>query len=80
MLSPVTIPDIGAAGGTLRISAWFVDVGEPVAKGDSLVEVLVSGIACDVPAVCAGRLVRIEKSIEAVVEAGTTIGWIETDD
>lgn len=80
MLQPVTIPDVGAAGAVLKISAWFVEPNERVAAGDSLIELAMSGITCDVPAPCSGRLARIEKSIDAAVETGTTVGWIETDE
>src|SRR5262249_26357385 len=76
-LVPVTIPDLGAAGLSMRVSAWFVDPGDDIAVGESLLEVLVSGMTCDVPALCAGRLARIDKAIDAPVSPGDTVAWIE---
>jgi pyruvate/2-oxoglutarate dehydrogenase complex dihydrolipoamide acyltransferase (E2) component len=77
MLTPVTVPELGSAGHVLRISAWFAEVGDPIAEGDRLFEVLISGITSDVAAECAGRLARIEKDLDAVVAPGDTVAWIE---
>ncbi len=77
-LLPVTIPDVGAAGLPMRLSAWFVEPGDAVDLGDSLCEVLITGVTCDVTAACAGRLARIDKGLDAPVAPGTVVAWIET--
>jgi len=79
MATAVTVPELGAAGSPLKISAWFVDPGDSVEEGDRLFEVLIAGITCDVAATCAGRLIRIEKSLDSEVRTGETVAWIETE-
>ena len=77
MLTPILLPELGAGDEVVRISCWLVDVGDGVETGDRLVEVLMPGIAFDVPAPAAGVLTRMEKSCDAVVVPGDILGWIE---
>jgi pyruvate/2-oxoglutarate dehydrogenase complex dihydrolipoamide acyltransferase (E2) component len=77
---PVTLPDLGAAGQPLRISAWFVEVGDHVEAGERLVEVVVPGITCDVPTPVAGQVIQIEKDLDAPVSPGDILVWIEPAD
>ncbi|MGQ0636670.1 MAG: lipoyl domain-containing protein [Planctomycetaceae bacterium] len=79
MLTPVTIPAVGAAGNTLCVSAWFVEPGDTVEAGEPLVEVLLSGVTCDVPSPVCGRLARIERDLDAEICEGEVVAWIETD-
>jgi pyruvate/2-oxoglutarate dehydrogenase complex dihydrolipoamide acyltransferase (E2) component len=80
MLAPVRIPDLGAGGQPQRLSAWFVDPGELLERGDRLFEVLIGGVTCDVAAEIGGRLSRIEKPLDAPVSPGDVAAWIETTD
>jgi hypothetical protein len=73
----VVVPELGAGGLPLRISAWFVDPGDLVEAGDRLFEVLMAGITCDVAAKSAGRLSKIEKNLDSEVHPGETVAWIE---
>ena len=77
MKAPVLLPDLGSADEPVRISCWLVDLGESVDEGDRLIEVLVQGVTFDVPAPVTGTLTRIEKSLDAQVQVGETLGWIE---
>ncbi|MBI5759654.1 MAG: biotin attachment protein [Planctomycetales bacterium] len=77
---PVTLPDLGASGQPMRVSAWFVDVGDDVGEGERLLEVLVSGITCDVPTPVAGQVIQIEKDLDDQVSPGDILVWIEPAD
>lgn len=79
MLTSVTIPDLGAEGHPQRLSAWFAEPGDRVEQGEPLLEVLISGVTCDVPAPCSGCLVGVEKGLDAPVAIGDVVGWIETE-
>jgi pyruvate/2-oxoglutarate dehydrogenase complex dihydrolipoamide acyltransferase (E2) component len=79
MLVPVIVPDLGPGTETLRLSAWFFEPGDSVECGDSLYEVLISGVTCDVAAQRGGRLARIVRSLDAPVAPGDVIAWIESE-
>jgi pyruvate/2-oxoglutarate dehydrogenase complex dihydrolipoamide acyltransferase (E2) component len=79
MLVPVLVPDLGPGAETLRLSAWFFEPGDSVACGDSLYEVLISGVTCDVAAPRGGRLARITRSLDAQIAPGDIVAWIESD-
>lgn len=78
MAQPVYLPDLGVGQAALRVSSWFSEPGDEVESGESLLEVLTSGITCDVAAPCSGRLMKIERAVEAEVHAGEIVAWIET--
>ena len=75
---PLTLPELGAAGQQIRVSTWLTQIGEEVAAGEPVVEVLLHGITFDVEATHSGRLRRIGLFENDVVEPGETLGWIET--
>lgn len=73
---PITVPDLGADGEVIRVSAWLVDVGQTVVAGDCVVEVLLPGITFDIHADQTGELVETMRGVDAVVVAGEILGWI----
>ncbi|MFN0053655.1 MAG: lipoyl domain-containing protein [Planctomycetales bacterium] len=75
---PITVPDLGTGDETVRLSAWFVEPGESLAPGDSLFEILISGVTCSVAAQSAGRLARIDRALGSIVRPGDTVGWLES--
>lgn len=77
---PVTLPDLGATGQPMQLSAWFVDVGDEVTLGESLAGILVPGITCDVPAPVSGRVVQIDMDLDDPVRPGDVLAWIESAD
>lgn len=77
MRVPVRIPEVGASGNRLSVSAWFVEPGEVVDAGDRLLEVLLSGVTCEIVSPCAGQLVRIERDLDAAVAEGDIVAHIE---
>jgi pyruvate/2-oxoglutarate dehydrogenase complex dihydrolipoamide acyltransferase (E2) component len=74
---PVVVPELGAAGEAVTLSAWFVEPGESVEAGEPLFEVALPGITCDVAAPLSGRVSRLVKDIDAPVIPGETVAWIE---
>ena len=62
------------------MSCWLVDLGDLIAAGDRIVEILFDGVTFDVAAEQSGILTRIERPLEAVVRTGDVLGWIETDE
>lgn len=80
MQSPVVLPELGTGDETLRVSCWLVDLGDPIAPGDRLVEILLDGATFDVSASHAGTLARIERPFDSVVRVGDVLGWIESEE
>lgn len=76
---PITLPDLGAPEELVRVSTWLTQIGEAVAAGEAVVEVLLRGITFDVEASASGRLRRIACFENDVVATGATLGWIEMD-
>lgn len=74
---PVPLPDLGTSGQPVSVSAWFVEPGDAVEAGDSILEVVIPGITCDVVAPAAGRISRLEKEIDATVLPGEVVAWID---
>jgi pyruvate/2-oxoglutarate dehydrogenase complex dihydrolipoamide acyltransferase (E2) component len=62
------------------VSMWLASIGEIVEAGEPVVEVLYPGVTTSVIAPCAGRLVAIQKPIDAQLTAGDTLGLIESND
>ncbi|MGE5192060.1 MAG: lipoyl domain-containing protein [Deltaproteobacteria bacterium] len=74
---PVPLPDLGTAGEPVRVSAWFVEVGDLVEAGEPILEVVTPGITCDVCSPAAGRICRVVKDLDAGVLPGETVAWVE---
>jgi pyruvate/2-oxoglutarate dehydrogenase complex dihydrolipoamide acyltransferase (E2) component len=72
----VPLPDLGTADEPVRISAWFVEVGDQVEMGESILEVMVAGVTCDVCSPVAGRISRALKDLDAVVLRGEVVAWV----
>jgi pyruvate/2-oxoglutarate dehydrogenase complex dihydrolipoamide acyltransferase (E2) component len=80
MLTPVHMPDLGARGAPMFVTVWFADLGDTLEKGESLLEAAISGVTCDVASPCGGRVMRIERDLDAEVIPGDIVCWIETPD
>ena len=79
MLVPICLPDLGAAELPLRVTAWFVEHGDRVEKGDRIAEVALSGITSDVKATTSGHVARFAREIDASVTPGDILLWVEAD-
>jgi pyruvate/2-oxoglutarate dehydrogenase complex dihydrolipoamide acyltransferase (E2) component len=73
---PVPLPDLGTADEPIRISAWFVEVGDAIEAGEPILEVMVAGVTCDVCSPAAGRISRALKDLDAVVVPGEVLAWV----
>jgi pyruvate/2-oxoglutarate dehydrogenase complex dihydrolipoamide acyltransferase (E2) component len=74
----IVVPELGAARhDTVRVSCWFVDVGDEVIEGDRLVELLISEATFDVACPATGTLARIVLGAESLARAGAVLGQID---
>jgi pyruvate/2-oxoglutarate dehydrogenase complex dihydrolipoamide acyltransferase (E2) component len=74
---PVTVPELGTADEPVRVSAWFVEVGDLVETGEPILEVMVAGITCDVCSPASGRISRTLKDLDSVVLPGEVVAWLD---
>lgn len=70
-LTPIITPDCAGV-----LGSWQVEVGDELAEGEVVVELLIPGIVRDLYAPVSGRLVSILRGESSPVEAAETIGWI----
>ena len=80
MRIPIIVPNVGSGDETLRLSGWFIDVGDVVLAGDLVAEVLIPGVTFDIIAESSGRLVEIAKPVDTVTFKGDTLGWLDDAD
>jgi pyruvate/2-oxoglutarate dehydrogenase complex dihydrolipoamide acyltransferase (E2) component len=76
-LIPVVLPDLGTDGAAVRVSAWFVEPGDDVEAGESILEVVTPGLTCDVCSPVAGRIDRLVGALDALVLPGDVVAWLE---
>jgi 2-oxoisovalerate dehydrogenase E2 component (dihydrolipoyl transacylase) len=74
----VTMPQLGESVTEGTIGRWLKQVGEPVKKYESLVEIITDKVNAEVPAPVAGVLQAISAPEGATVAVGTEICLIET--
>lgn len=73
----LVMPDIGLGVGTLTISLWLVAVGDRVAAGDRVVEIVAGSATIDLEAPLPGRLVAILRDEDDPVAAGDVLAEFE---
>ena len=73
----VPLPDLGTGAEPVRVSAWFVEVGDLVEVGDPILEVLIPGLTSDVCSPATGRITRLLKEIDESVHPGEIVAWVE---
>jgi pyruvate/2-oxoglutarate dehydrogenase complex dihydrolipoamide acyltransferase (E2) component len=74
----VKMPDLATTGGELKIVKWLVEVGQPVERGQALLEVETDKAAVEVEAFTAGTLVETHVNVDDLVSVGDVIAMIET--
>jgi len=74
---PIVVPELGIRDTELVVSLWLVSLGERVAAGDRVVELLAGSTTIDLEAPVAGRLVRQRVEEDDPVRAGDVIGDID---
>ncbi|MBN73923.1 MAG: hypothetical protein CME32_32115 [Gimesia sp.] len=77
MPTPITVPPLENQDQKLTVSLWLTRTGEPVNRGDRVVELLIPGVTFDVAAPCTGTLACCECRSGDEVHEGTVLGWIE---
>jgi 2-oxoglutarate dehydrogenase E2 component (dihydrolipoamide succinyltransferase) len=75
-LVPIVMPDLGTAGVEVRVSAWYVEPGDSVEIGEPILEVMIPGITCDVPAPAAGTIARLDRPLDAAILPGDVVAWL----
>ena len=74
----VPLPELGKdAGDEARVSFWSVDVGDDIAEGSDLVQMLTDKATFDVPCPVAGKIARLLAAEEQTVKVGQVLGQIE---
>jgi pyruvate/2-oxoglutarate dehydrogenase complex dihydrolipoamide acyltransferase (E2) component len=76
MATRVVMPQAGQDLETGLVVRWLKAEGDPVAKGESIVEIETEKVNVDVPAPAAGVLLRILAADGAEVPVLSTIGVI----
>jgi biotin carboxyl carrier protein len=69
----------GQEGDRIKVTAWLVEEGDEVAKGQPVVEVETSDGKWTIPAAEKGILVRHVRHKRDRVETGETLGYVEID-
>ncbi|HEY3962949.1 MAG TPA: lipoyl domain-containing protein [Planctomycetaceae bacterium] len=75
-LVPILLPDLGTAGATLHITAWYVEPGDSVEMGEPILEVMIPGVTCDIPAPAPGTITRLDRPLDATVSPGDVVAWL----
>ncbi len=75
----VVVPPLGNEGQPLRVSLWFVEVGQSVLAGDRLVELMLPGMTFDVPSPCTGTLTAIIAREGTEIAEGDELGTIRPE-
>ncbi len=78
MATPILVPLLESNDQKLTVSLWLTRVGEEVARGDRVVELLIPGVTFDVAAPCSGTLAQYECHSGEEVHEGTVLGWINS--
>jgi pyruvate dehydrogenase E2 component (dihydrolipoamide acetyltransferase) len=76
----MTMPDLSTASTTVKIVSWLVKTGQPVQRGQPILEVETDKATMEVEAYLAGVLSEIIAEGDTEVEVGQVIAIIETRD
>lgn len=80
MRIPIQMSQIGAGQDSATITAWLKEVGDPVARGDALVEVEVEKVDMEIEAFDEGTLVEVVAPVGETVAVGQVIAYLESGD
>jgi len=76
MSAPIILPQWGMGMNDGEIVKWLKAVGDPITKGDQLVEIESSKVNSEVEATADGTLGRIDVEEGRVVNVGTVLGYV----
>lgn len=80
MKKEVIMPKIGLDMDEGTILTWYKKVGDPVKKGEVLVEIETDKATTDVESALDGTLTEIVEEEDATVDIGEVIAWVEVDE
>ena len=76
MSAPIILPQWGMGMNDGEVVKWLKAVGDPIAKGDQLVEIESSKVNAEVEATADGTLGRIDVEEGRIVDVGTVLGYL----
>jgi len=76
-MSNVVLPELAKDVNKATVSFWLVDIGEDIAEGQDLVEMLTDKATFNVPAPFAGKLTSTAVTEGQEVNVGDVIATIE---
>jgi len=79
MLHKITMPDAGQTTDQLVIARWLKQVGDPIARGEALLEVETDKATLTVESFAPGKLLRQVIRSGETASAGDVIAWVGED-
>ena len=73
------MPDLATSADTVTVLRWLVDVGQPIKRGQPLLEIETDKAAMEVECIASGVLREIRAQPDEEVEVGTVIARIEVE-
>lgn len=80
MQKEVIMPKIGLDMDEGTILTWYKKEGDPVKKGEVLLEIETDKATTDVESALDGTLTEIVEEEDATVDIGEVIAWVEVDE
>ncbi|MBX8935676.1 MULTISPECIES: biotin/lipoyl-containing protein [Enterococcus] len=80
MKKEVIMPKIGLDMDEGTILTWYKKEGDPVKKGEVLLEIETDKATTDVESALDGTLTEIVEEEDATVDIGEVIAWVEVDE
>jgi pyruvate/2-oxoglutarate dehydrogenase complex dihydrolipoamide acyltransferase (E2) component len=77
MMVPITLPELGVAD--VRLSLWFVALGDSVVEGDRVIELVTDGAVIELTAPATGRLCEKRAWANDCLAPGQVLGVIEAE-
>ena len=71
------MPDVATTEATVTVLRWLVEVGQPVKRGQPLVEIETDKATMEVESFVTGSLTEVHVAPEAEVDVGAVIATIE---
>ncbi|MDD2763756.1 MAG: 2-oxo acid dehydrogenase subunit E2 [Opitutaceae bacterium] len=73
------MPDLATTDSAIKVIRWFVEVGQPVKRGQPLLEVETDKAAMEVESIATGKLSAVHVQPGGAVAVGQTIAMIATE-
>ena len=80
MKTKVIMPKVGLDMEEGSVMSWLKKIGDPIQKGELLMEIETDKASTEIESSVTGILVEILVEENVFVPIGTTIAWIETND